>query len=250
MRGNNTYALDNAYEGDLESVANSPATVRAAFIKRTYGHVFASVLAFVALEAVLFKSGAADAIIQSVFVGGGKAAWIMLMVAFVGGGYVAQMMAHSKSMATQYLGLGGYILLETLIFLPILWQADRMSAANGQQIIAQAGMVTLLVFGGLTTFAFVSGKDFGFLGPMLTVLSFAALGLVIASVIIGFSLGLVFSVAMVVLAAGMIVYQTSEIMRTYGTDQHVGAALALFASLATMFFYILRIFMATGRSGD
>ena len=249
MRGNNTYALDNAYEGDLESVANSPATVRAAFIKRTYGHVFASVLAFVALEAVLFKSGAADGIIQSVF-SGGKAAWIMLMVAFVGGGYVAQMMAHSRSMATQYLGLGGYILLETLIFLPILWKADHMSAANGQQIIAQAGMVTLLVFGGLTTFAFVSGKDFGFLGPMLTVLSFAALGLVIASVIIGFSLGLVFSVAMVVLAAGMIVFQTSEIMRTYGTDQHVGAALALFASLATMFFYILRIFMATSSNDD
>lgn len=250
MRGNNTYALDNAYEGDLESVANSPATVRAAFIKRTYGHVFASVLAFVALEAVLFKSGAADAIIQSVFSGGGRLAWIMLMVAFVGGGYVAQMLAHSRSMVTQYLGLGGYILLETMIFLPILWQADRMSAANGQQIIAQAGMVTLLVFGGLTTFAFVSGKDFGFLGPMLTVLSFAALGLVIASVILGFSLGLVFSVAMVVLAAGMIVYQTSEIMRTYGTDQHVGAALALFASLATMFFYILRIFMATSSNDD
>lgn len=251
MRGNNTYALDNAYEGDLESVANSPATVRAAFIKRTYGHVFASVLAFVALEAVIFKTGAADAILKSVFSGGGgKAAWIMLMVAFVGGGYVAQMMAHSRSMVTQYLGLGGYILLETLIFLPILWKADQMSAANGQQIIAQAGMVTLLVFGGLTTFAFVSGKDFGFLGPMLTVLSFAALGLVIASVVLGFSLGLVFSVAMVVLAAGMIVYQTSEIMRTYGTDQHVGAALALFASLATMFFYILRIFMATSSNDD
>ena len=250
MRGNNTYALDNAYEGDFGSVAASPATVRAAFIKRTYGHVFASVLAFVALEAVLFKSGAADAIIQSVFSGGGRLAWIMLMVAFVGGGYVAQMLAHSRSMATQYLGLGGYILLETLIFLPILWKADHMSAANGQQIIAQAGMVTLLVFGGLTTFAFVSGKDFGFLGPMLTVLSFAALGLVIASVLFGFQLGLVFSVAMVVLAAGMIVYQTSEIMRTYGTDQHVGAALALFASLATMFFYILRIFMATSSNDD
>ncbi len=250
MRGNNTYALDNAYEGDLESVANSPATVRAAFIKRTYGHVFASVLAFVALEAVIFKSGAADAILKSVFTGGGKAAWIMLMVAFVGGGYVAQMMAHSRSVVTQYLGLGGYILLETLIFLPILYRADLMSQASGQPFIAQAGMVTLLVFGALTTFVFVSGKDFGFLGPMLTVLSFAALGLVIASVVIGFSLGLVFSVAMVVLAAGMIVFQTSEIMRTYGTDQHVGAALALFASLATMFFYILRIFMATSSNDD
>jgi len=245
MRGNNTYALDESYDGNLQSAANSPATARAAFIKRTYAHVFGAVLAFVALEAVVFKTGAADAILTTVFGGGGKFAWIALMVAFVGAGYVAQIMAQAASKPLQYAGLGLYIVMEALIFLPILWKADMMT---GQPIIAQAGLITLLVFGGLTSFVFVSGKDFSFLGPMLTVLSFAALGLVIASVIFGFTLGLVFSVAMVVLAAGMIVYDTSNIMRNYGTDQHVGAALSLFASLATMFFYVLRILMATNRN--
>ena len=244
MRGNNAYALDNTYDGDLQSAANSPAAARAAFIKRTYAHVLGAVLAFVAIEAVVFKTGAADAILKTVFSGGGKFAWIALMVAFVGAGFVAQMLAQAASKPLQYAGLGLYVAVEALIFLPILWKADQMT---GQPIIAQAGLVTLLVFGGLTSFVFVSGKDFSFLGPMLTVLSFAALGLVIASVAFGFSLGLVFSGAMVVLAAGMIVYDTSNIMRNYGTDQHVGAALSLFASLATMFFYILRIFMATSR---
>ena len=248
MRGNNAYALEDTYDGELQSAANSPAAARAAFIKRTYAHVFGAVLAFVALEAVIFKTGAARPILETVFGGGGKFAWIALMVAFVAAGYVAQMLAHAASKPMQYAGLGLYVAVEVMIFLPILWKADVMFP--GKPIVAQAGLVTLLVFGGLTSFVFVSGKDFSFLGPILTVLSFAALGLVIASVFMGFSLGLVFSVAMVVLAGGMIIYDTSNIMRNYGTDQHVGAALSLFASLATMFFYILRIFMATSSNDD
>ena len=247
MRGNNAYALEDTYDGEPMSAANSPAMARAAFIKRTYAHVFGAVLAFVALETVLFKTGAANEILRTVFGGGGKFAWIALMVAFVGAGFVAQLLAQAASKPLQYAGLGLYIAVEALIFLPILWKANQMT---GQPVVAQAGLMTLLVFGGLTTFVFVSGKDFSFLGPMLAVLSFAALGLVIASVFIGFSLGLVFSVAMVVLAAGMIVYDTSNVMRNYGTDQHVGAALSLFASLATMFFYILRIVMATSSNDD
>ncbi len=248
MRGNNAYALEDTYDGEPMSVANSPAMARAAFIKRTYAHVLGAVLAFVALEAVIFKTGMAEPILKTIFGGGGRFAWIALMVAFVGAGYVAQIMAQAASKPLQYAGLGLYVAVEALIFLPILWQADTMFP--GKPVVAQAGLMTLLVFGGLTTFVFVSGKDFSFLRPMLAVLSLAALGLVIASVAFGFSLGLVFSVAMVVLAAGMIIYDTSNVMRNYGTDQHVGAALSLFASLATMFFYILRIVMATSSNDD
>ena len=109
----------------------------------------------------------------------------------------------------------------------------------------QAGMVTLLVFGGLTAGVFVSGKDFSFMGPVLWVGSMLALGLVVAAVLFGFNLGLVFSVAMVGLAAGYIIYDTSNVMHRYGPTEHVGASLALFASVALMFYYVLRIFMAT-----
>ncbi|HEX4613583.1 MAG TPA: Bax inhibitor-1 family protein, partial [Urbifossiella sp.] len=109
----------------------------------------------------------------------------------------------------------------------------------------EAGMVTLLVFGGLTAGVFISGKDFSFLGPIVSVGAMLALGLVIAAVVFGFSLGLFFSVAMVGLAAAAIIYHTSNIMHYYGPDEHVAASLALFASVATMFWYIMRIFMAT-----
>jgi FtsH-binding integral membrane protein len=69
----------------------------------------------------------------------------------------------------------------------------------------------------------------------------ASLGLIVASILFGFGLGLWFSVAMVVVAAAAILYHTSAILRTYRTDQHVAAALALFADVALLFYYVLRI---------
>lgn len=52
---------------------------------------------------------------------------------------------------------------------------------------------------------------------------------------------------MVVLMSGYIVYYTSNVLYHYRTDQHVAAALALFASVATLFWYILQIAMLSSR---
>lgn len=71
---------------------------------------------------------------------------------------------------------------------------------------------------------------------------FIAIGLIIAGMIFGFNLGLAFSAGMVVLAAGSILYQTSNLVHKYSTDQHVGASLGLFASLMLLFWYLLSIF--------
>jgi hypothetical protein len=63
-------------------------------------------------------------------------------------------------------------------------------------------------------------------------------------IIFGFELGTYFSVAMVALAGGAILYDTSNVLRRYPEDRYVAAALALFASVALMFWYVLRLFMA------
>ena len=49
---------------------------------------------------------------------------------------------------------------------------------------------------------------------------------------------------MVVFACGYILYYTSNILHHYRTDQYVAAALALFASVALLFWYVLQIFMS------
>src|SRR5262245_34020616 len=104
-------ASDAAYEASPTLVS-----ARAAFIKRTYLHLAAAVMAFVGLEAVLFSSGMAEEIIKDVFVAN-RFAWVGLMVLFIAGGYAAQFMARShQSVGVQYAGLAMYVLLETLIF--------------------------------------------------------------------------------------------------------------------------------------
>ena len=81
----------------------------------------------------------------------------------------------------------------------------------------------------------------------LCVLSFLAFGVVVAACIFGVShlMMTVICAGMVALAAGFIIYTTSNIIHHYGTDQHVAASLELFASIATMYYYILMLFINT-----
>ena len=67
------------------------------------------------------------------------------------------------------------------------------------------------------------------------------------SIVFGFSLGLLFSGAMVIIASISILYNTSNVLHRYNPQQHVAAALSLFASVALLFWYILRIFMGSSR---
>ena len=232
----------NPYAYGESAVAYSPAAEKAAFIQRTYGHLAGAILAFVGIEVALFQTGFAKDILTSLFTSRGS--YLMLMLLFIGGSYAAVALANSaRSMAMQYAGLALYVLLEVVIFLPLLYIAQERFP--GQHLPEKAGIITLLTFAGLTAGVFLSGKDFSFLGPILGVLAFAALGVIIASYLFGFTLGIVFPAAMVVLAAGFIVYDTSNVMHRYHSGQHVAASLALFASIAMLFYYILRIFMSS-----
>ena len=50
------------------------------------------------------------------------------------------------------------------------------------------------------------------------------------------------SAAMIALAGVSILYQTQTILRRYPEDAYVGAAVQLFASVMTLFWYVLRLF--------
>ncbi|MCP4602864.1 MAG: hypothetical protein GY847_20500 [Proteobacteria bacterium] len=140
----------------------------------------------------------------------------------------------------QYAGLALYVVAESIIFLPILYMAVYYSSPN---VLPTAGMLTLTLFAGLTGTVFITKKDFSFMRAALMIGGFIALGLIVCSILFGFELGTVFSVVMVGLAGGYILYYTSNILHHYRTDQHVAASLALFAAVALMFWYILRLFM-------
>ncbi|MBL4883059.1 MAG: Bax inhibitor-1 family protein, partial [Planctomycetaceae bacterium] len=90
----------------------------------------------------------------------------------------------------------------------------------------------------------LTGADFSFMRGFLVVGSLVAFAALIFGAISGFHMGLWFSVAMIGLSAGYILYDTSNVMRHYRTDQHVAAALALFASVALMFWYMIQLLLA------
>ena len=65
----------------------------------------------------------------------------------------------------------------------------------------------------------------------------------IGGAIFGFQLGTWFSVAMIGFAGVAVLYDTSNIIHNYPEDRYVSAAMQLFASIALMFWYVLRLIM-------
>ena len=234
----------------------SDRSERAAFIRRTYAHLAGAILAFVAIESLIFgliRPAMGDAFNQALAtMFQSQFSWLIVMVAFIGVSYLARYWAfNGGSPALQYAGLSLYVVAEALIFVPILFVAMYLiPSAPGHQydLVGQAGILTLCLFAGLTAVVFFTGKDFSFLGPIIAIASFVALGVIICAMIFGFTLGLLFSLAMIVLAAGAILYDTSNIMLKFRTDQHVAAALSLFASVALLFYYVLLALIQSRRS--
>jgi len=220
------------------SAADAAPQDRASFIRKTYLHLAAAIFAFILLETYLFMSGIADMIAATMF----GVSWFLVLALFMGVSFLANWWAHSAtSKATQYLGLGLYVVAEAIIFVPLLFIAANYSG-EGMNTIVKAGIVSLGLFAGLTATVFITKKDFSFLGPILTIGGFVALAFIAASLLFGFSLGSLFAFIMVGFAATAIIYSTSNVLHQYNTSQHVAASLSLFAGIALMFWYILTIF--------
>lgn len=219
---------------------------RGAFLMKTYLHLLGAIAVFVALEIVLIPT-IGESFTNLVFMRG-QMGWLVVLGAFMAVSWVANSMAHSgASKGAQYMGLGLYVLAQAFIFVPLLWVASRMSeqsAMGGTGVIGSAGLATTFIFCGLTAVVFITRKNFGFLGPILGILSMCALALIVCSILFGFHMGTIFTVAMIGLAAGYILYSTSNVLHEYPTDQYVAASLALFASVALLFWYILQLFMS------
>jgi FtsH-binding integral membrane protein len=168
--------------------------------------------------------------------------WLVVLGAFMIVGYLASWAAaRATSPAAQYSALGAYVIAEAIIFVPLLVIANLQAPGT----ISSAAIVTLLGFAGLTAVAVATGKDFSFLRGVLMWGGIAAVLLIVGSVIFGFQLGTIFSVAMVAFAGAAILYETSKVLRSYPEDRYVAASLQLFAAVALMFWYVLRLFLAS-----
>ena len=219
-------------------VGQSIVDRRAKFITRTYNHLFLAILAFAGIEYALFESGAAPVIAAGLM----STNWLLVLGGFMVVGWLASRVAHSAvSKPAQYLALAGFVAAHAVLFLPLLVVADKRAPGA----IQSAGIVTMVGFAGLTAIAFFTRKDFSFLGGILRWAGLCALLLIAASVLFNMQLGAFFSVAMVAFAGAAILHDTSNVLRHFPEDRYVAASLQLFASVALMFWYVLRLFVGS-----
>jgi FtsH-binding integral membrane protein len=212
------------------------AQVRADFMRRVYTRLVVGVAAFVLMEAYLFTSGLAFAITEFVF----STSWLLIL----GGFMIVSWLSNSLTMraSSPAAEWGGYLLLiaaNALIFAPMLVIAELQVPGT----VSAAGQYAVAGFVILSVIAHRSARDFTWLGATLRWFGVLALVAIVLAVVTGSALGTWFSLAMIGFAGAAILYETQVILRETPPGRETAAAMALFSSLALLFWYVLRLFM-------
>jgi len=258
-------ALANTARPIEGAVATLGVSDRVTFLRKTYAHLGVALIGFAAITGGLIRFAPKISWGFSKWALQGRWTWLAVLGLFMAVGWVAERLARSEtSRGLQYVGLGIAVTAEALLLQPMLWilmirfgspeqmitstdGITPMLSGQAASILVQAVVITLAIFTGLTLTVFLTKKDFSFMRGVLAICTFGALGVIIASMAFGFSLGAVFSGAMILLMAGYILYQTSLVMSHFPPSGYVAAALMLFSTIATLFWYVLRILMELNR---
>jgi len=225
-------------ESSISTAIDQTLTDEHIFLRKTYFNLFGAIIAFIGLEVILFQTGIAVALAPVM-----TSNWLIVLGGFMVLGWISSYFTSNQNSSTtsQYLQLGVTITLQAIIFIPLLVYAIFFSDPS---VLSSAAIVSLITFGAMTAVVVYSGKNFSFLGPFLAIIGVAALLAIVGSVLFSVSLGFYFSLAMVVFAAAIVLYETSKVIHEYSPGQHVIAATGLFASVALLFYYVLTIFIS------
>ena len=229
-------------EVDLRPAIQFDETTRGDFVVRVYQHLLGAIAAFAAIEALFINVGISGRIYDFVARGGGLT-WLLVLGGFMAGQWIVTNAAMDLlNPQRQYAGLLGSAALYAVLFAPMMHYFFEI-ADGGETSVMPAALITAVGFSGLTLVAFVTRKDLSFLRPIVMYGFVAALALIVGALVFGLSLGIWFSVAMIALTGAAILYQTQTIIREFPVVAHVGAALALFSSVMTLFYYVLSLFI-------
>jgi FtsH-binding integral membrane protein len=237
------FQADNPYARFGDLAINATVDSRKAFIRKTYAHLTAAIYGLVLIEFLYFKVLPLNEWVPNLFQQ--RFGWLALFGGYMLISYIAERWARSStSLGVQYAGLASYVFAFSVILCPMLWIANHFATPVGDHsynAIIVAAVATLAVFGVLTATVFISRKDFSFLGPILGISSLLIFGAILLGAFGLLNLGTGFCMLLVVFASGAILYDTSNVLHHYRTEQYVAAALALFASVGILFWYILQI---------
>jgi uncharacterized protein len=227
------------------AVATLGVSDRVDFLRKTYGLLGVALIGFAAICFGMMRFAPEMSFKWTVWALSGYH-WLLVIGMFIAVGMIAERLATSQtSRALQYLGLTIGVVAYGFLFQPLLWYVfAKLGVASGASLITQAAVITIAIFVGLTLTVFLTKKDFSFMRGALMIGTFAALGVIVASILFGFNLGGLFAGAMILLMAGYVLYQTSLVMSHFPPTAYVAAALMLFSTVATMFWYVIRLLMS------
>jgi len=237
------FQADSPYARFGDLAVDATVDARKTFIRKTYAHLTAAIYGLVLIEFLYFKTLDLDNLVPRLFAE--RWGWLALFGGYMLISWIAQSWATSgASLGKQYAGLATYVFAFSVILCPMLWIANKFATPIGGHTyspILVAAVATLAVFSVLTAIVFISRKDFSFLGPILGISSLLIFGAILLGAFGLLNLGTGFCMLLVVFASGAILYDTSNVLHKYRTEQYVAAALALFASVGILFWYILQI---------
>jgi FtsH-binding integral membrane protein len=216
-------------------VAMEAPEVRTTFMTRVYTRLVGAVALFVAMEWLLFTSGAALAITRTVV----GTSWLLILGGFMLVSWLANSVAAgARTEGAQWAGLVLLVAANAVIFAPLLLLAE----AQVPGVVVQAGQYAVFGFVGLSVIAVRSARDFTWLGAALRWVALVAIGAIVLSVLTGNALGTWFSLAMIGFAGAAILHDTQNLLRTTPVGRETVAAMQLFSGIALLFWYLVRLF--------
>ena len=206
---------------------------RLVFLRKVYSLLGAALVLF-AGSAWFFATN--EAALEGIVAPIARMGWIGIIVLMAGLFLVLRMTA--ARFPINLIGLGTFAVLEGLLTAPILYMVGM--GPEGSTIIAQAGVITGVTFGGLTLYTLTTKRDFSWMGAGLYVGFFLLIGIALLSMIFGFNISQIgLSAGFCLLMAGFTIYDTSNIMRRYPTDMAAAAAATLLLDIAILFKHVL-----------
>jgi modulator of FtsH protease len=203
---------------------------RATLARRTYGLVSAGIVTTMLGVAFAFTQ---PALMQAVL----AHPFITIICSFVPL-FMAQRAARDFPRNIIFVFL--FTFIEGIWLAPFLLLAER--AAPG--VVGQAGLLTLVAFAGLSSYAVFSRRDFSAWGGFFAVGLFVLLGAMIINMFVhSAAAGLWISAVGVMVMSGLLVFDTWRLLRSgqLGQDDYVFAAVSIYLDLLNLFIFILSL---------
>jgi len=211
---------------------------RLGFIRKTYAHLGGEILAVGAMTWVILNVPALQRLAVGLI-----SNFLIYLVAFFGASLISRKLMEGRvSAARQYLGAGIWVFFLSLLVAPLCMLAQ--ARLGSLAVIGEAFIVTSCVFVGLTAYVFWTKKDFSFMRGALAVASWTLVGVALVMFLFGgFSGSPIWSILWVVLLAGWVLYDTSQVMHRRMVGEHVAASVDLLTDFVFMFLHIAMLLM-------